>query len=481
MADGQKSFTDTLDQVINQTVQPLSDFVSSIVFFSVPVFGVSVPLVVFWLFGASIILTVYLRFVNIRGFFEAFRIINSPEERKDHPGEISHFKALTAALSGTVGLGNIASVPIAIALGGPGAAFWMVLAGFFGMTTKFVECTLAVKYRRINPDGTVSGGPMFYIEAVFSRMGFGPVGKGLAIFFAVMTLGGSMSIFQVNQAHAQFAVATGIDIPLLFGVLMAGAVLVVILGGLRRISDVTSRLVPAMAIVYLSAGVIILLVNAGAVPGAIATIVTEAFAPQAVAGGFVGALIQGIRRATYSSEAGVGSAAIAHAAVKTNTPVTEGYVALLEPFTDTVIVSLMTALIIVSTGAYLPYVGFEGDIPGIVLTSAAFATVFDWFPAVLSFSAILFAFSTLVTWAYYGTKAINYLFNESKAAEIAYKIVLCSFLATGAAVPLLTVVDFIDSMLFAMAIPNVLALYLLMPEVRRDVLAYEQAKREGRA
>ncbi|GAB4521276.1 MAG: alanine/glycine:cation symporter family protein [Parvularculaceae bacterium] len=460
---------------INETLTPVADFVSSIVFFSIDINGVALPLVVIWLIGAGIVTTVYLRFVNIRGFLEAFRIIRTPEKRTDHPGEITHFQALTAALSGTVGLGNIASVPVAIALGGPGAAFWMVLAGFLGMTTKFVECTLAVKYRRINPDGTVSGGPMYYIEHVFRRMGVGPLGRALAVFFAIMTLGGSMSVFQVNQAHAQFTAATGVSAPLIFGILMSGAVGLVILGGIRSIARVTSRLVPLMAIIYLAAGVIILIVNAPGVPTALWAIIHDAFAPDAVAGGMIGAMIQGIRRATYSSEAGVGSAAIAHSAVKTDTPITEGYVALLEPFTDTVVVSLMTALIIVVTGSHLLYV--PGEVEGIQLTSAAYESVFGWFPIILSISAMLFAFSTLVTWAFYGVKAVTYMVGESKIAELIYKIALVAILSTGAAISLSAVIDFIDSMLFAMAAPNIIALYLLLPEVRRDMLAYEKRRK----
>ena len=460
---------------INETLSPVADFVSSIVFFSININGVELPLIVGWLIGAGLITTIYLRFVNIRGFIEAFRIIRGADARVDHPGEITHFQALTAALSGTVGLGNIASVPVAIAIGGPGASFWMVLAGFLGMTTKFVECTLAVKYRRINPDGTVSGGPMYYIEHVFRRMGVGPLGRGLAIFFAVMTLGGSMSIFQVNQAHAQFTAASGVSAPVIFGVLMAGAVGVVILGGIKSIARVTSRLVPLMAAVYLAAGLIILIVNATGLPSALWSIIHDAFAPDAVAGGVVGAVIQGVRRATYSSEAGVGSAAIAHSAVKTDTPITEGYVALLEPFTDTVVVSLMTALIIVVTGSHLLYV--PGQVEGIQLTSAAFESVFGWFPIILSISALLFAFSTLVTWAYYGVKAVTYVFGESQIAELIYKLALVAVLSTGAAVSLSAIIDFIDSMLFAMAAPNIIALYLLLPEVRRDMLAYERRKR----
>ena len=465
-----------LSDQINNALTPFADFVSSIVFFSVHIGDVRIPLVVVWLITAAIVITVYLRFINIRGFGHAINILRGATHRKDHPGEISHFQALVSALSGTVGLGNIASVPIAIAIGGPGAPLWMIVAGFFGMSSKFAECALAVKYRRENPDGTVTGGPMFYIAHVFERRGLKTLGKGLALFFAVMTIGGSVSIFQVNQAHAQFSTATGISAPLIFGPIMAVLVGVVVIGGIKSIAQVTSRLVPFMVALYMGAGVIILIVNFTAIPEAFGVIVRSAFGAEAAAGGVIGAIVAGIQRATYSSEAGVGSAAIAHSAVRTNEPLTEGYVALLEPFADTVVVCVMTSLIVVVSGAYLLYE--PNALEGIQITSAAFATVFDWFPAVLAISAILFAFSTLVTWVYYGTKGVAYIFNESVLADRTYKILICLVLATGASVSLSAIVDFIDSMLFAMAVPNIIAIYLLLPELRRDVLAYE-AKRKA--
>ncbi len=469
-ADGAPSLADR----INNALTPVSDWVSSIIFYSVDVFGVSLPLVVVWLMAASVILTFAFRFVNVRGFLHGWRLIFNPKQHFDSPGEISHFQALSAALSGTVGLGNIASVPVAVALGGPGAIFWMILAGFFGMSAKFAECALAVKYRKVLPDGRILGGPMFYIEDVFSRMGMKTLGKGAAIFFAIMAMGASISVFQVNQSHAQFANVTGVSAPVTYGVIMSAAVAFIILGGIKRIGAAARLIVPAMGVLYVGAAVLILLLNAPAIPAAVQTILESAFGLDAAGGGLVGALINGMKRATYSSEAGVGSAAIAHAQVRTKEPLTEGYVALLEPFIDTVVVCTLTGLVVVVTGAYVPYL-FNPDVVGIEITSAAFESAFDWFPYLLLVASVLFAFSTLVGWAFYGSQAAAYLFGPSKRTDVIFKLTLCFLLSTGAAVSLSAILNFIDSMLFGMAIPNIIALYLLLPELRRDVKKYDAA------
>jgi len=464
-------------QAINDTVAPFSAAANAVIFFGVEIGGVKLPLVVVWLLTAATVLTVRLGFINIRGFRHALALLFRRTEARSKaagvaaPGEISHFQALTAALSGTVGLGNIASVPIAIVLGGPGAMFWMMLAGGLGMASKFAECALAVKYRKVHADGGISGGPMYYIEAIFRRRGAPRLGKGLAIFFAIMAIGGSVSVFQVNQAHAQFESVTGLSAPLLFGGLMAGGVAVIILGGIRSIGRVTAILVPAMGALYLGAGLVIILANITAFPAAIALVFKSAFGFEAAAGGFVGALIVGIQRATYSSEAGVGSAAIAHAAVRTDEPLTEGFVALLEPFIDTVVVCAVTAMVIIVTGAYEPYVGAD-SLKGIVITSDAFASLFSWYPYILLASVILFAFSTLVSWAYYGSQAAAYLFGRNRRTDTTFKLLLCLALSTGAAIELSAIVDFIDAMLFGMCIPNIIAIYLLLPELQADLAKY---------
>ena len=469
MADGAAL---SLADRINNTLTPVSDWVSSIIFYSVNVFGVSLPLVVVWLMAAAVILTFANRFVNIRGFTHGWNLVWNPKKHIDSPGQISHFQALSAALSGTVGLGNIASVPVAVALGGPGAIFWMILAGFFGMSAKFAECALAVKYRKVLPDGRVLGGPMFYIEEAFSRIGLKPLGKAAAIFFAIMAMGASVSVFQVNQSHAQFANVTGISAPLTFGIILATGVAVIILGGITRIGAIMRIIVPAMGVLYVGAALIILFMNLPAIPDAVRTIIESAFGLDAAGGGLVGALINGMKRATYSSEAGVGSAAIAHAQVRTKEPMTEGYVALLEPFIDTIVVCTITGLVVVVTGVYEPFL-FNPDVVGIEITSAAFESAFGWFPYILMVASVLFAFSTLVGWAFYGSQAAAYLFGPSRATDVIFKLTLCFLLSTGAAVSLSAILNFIDSMLFGMAIPNIIALYLLLPELRRDVKAYE--------
>ena len=470
MADADQS-TNLADS-INNALTPLADAVSSVIFFSVNVAGVSMPLVVAWLGIAAIVITFYLRFINLRGFRHGWSLLIKPRHSEGAKGEISHFEALSSALSGTVGLGNIASVPVAITLGGPGAVFWMILIGFFGMSAKFAECALAVKYRKELPDGRILGGPMFYIEAALARIGLKTLGKAAAIFFAIMAIGASISVFQVNQAHAQFANVTGLAAPITFGVIISALVGVVIIGGIRRIGRVARIIVPFMGLVYVSAGLVIILMNISALPAAIETIFLSAFGLDAAGGGLVGALINGMRRATYSSEAGVGSAAIAHAQVKTKEPLSEGYVALLEPFIDTVVVCTITALVVILSGAYAPYL-FQADVKGIEITSAAFESAFGWFPYILMVASVLFAFTTLVSWAFYGSQAAAYLFGATRRVDIAFKLLLCLALSTGAAVSLSAIIDFIDSMLFAMAIPNLLAVYLLLPELRRDIKDYE--------
>ena len=457
----------------DEAFAPVAEFFNRLVFFSVKAGPADIPLVVAGLGLSSIALTFAFRFLNIRGFLHAWKILVKGAPTDQHTkGEISHFEALSAALSGTIGLGNIASVPIAIALGGPGAIFWMLVAGFFAMSTKFAECTLAVKYRKIGPDGRVSGGPMYYIEAAFLRLRRPRLGKVLAVAFALMAVGASVSIFQINQAYVQFERVTDINAPFLFGVVLALLVAVIVLGGIKSIAKVTSRLVPAMCALYLGAGFIILAVNASEIPSVLSQIWMGAFGLDAAAGGAVGAIINGLKRATYSSEAGTGSSAIAHSAVRTDNPLTEGYVGLVEPFIDTIVVCLTTGLIILVTGAW------QSGLPmGIGMTSYAFESVFPWFSYILCASVILFAFSTAVSWAYYGSKAVGYLANDNARVDVIYKLGLCAVLSTGATVQLVHIVDFIDAMLFAMAVPNLIAVFILLPELKRDLMTYEKQLR----
>jgi len=450
-----------------QAFEQFSTALASVVFYSFQVQGVAIPVTVLWLMCGAIVFTCYLGFINIRGFRHALRVVRGDFADKNDKGEISQFQALSAALSGTVGTGNIAGVAVAITLGGPGATFWMIVAGFLGMTTKFVECTLAVKYRQILPDGTVAGGPMYYIKAALEKYNLPRLGKFLAGFFAVACVFGSAGFVHVNQGFVQVKTVTGFDNAWLFGFIYAVLVALVIVGGIKSIGRVTSKLVPLMCGIYLAAALVIIGLHWQDIPGALLTIVKGAFAPEAAYGGVIGVLIQGFRRAAYSNEAGIGSSPIAHAAARTNDPVSEGFVGLLEPFIDTVVICTISALVIILTGAYL-----QTGLDGVQLTSSAFASVFDWFPLVLMVALLLFGYSTVVSWAYYGQKGWGYLFGEHKYSIRSYKVLICAVVAMGAVPNVLAVFDFIDSMIFLMAVPNILALYLLLPEVKQDLQLY---------
>lgn len=465
----------TLDQRINEAIEPFAQGISNTVFYEIPITSeIGIPFVLIWLMGGGIFFTFYFKFVNIRQFKFAFDVVRGRYTDPKEEGEVSHFQALSTALSGTVGLGNIAGVAIAISLGGPGALLWMILGGFIGMSTKFVECTLGVAYRKIDENGIVYGGPMYYLSEGFAEKNLPGIGKFLAVFFAIMCIGGSFgggNMFQSNQAFQQFDnVAPGILTGggWIFGVIIAFFVGLVIIGGIKSIAKVTERVVPLMVVIYLLAAFVIVFLNIEKVPESIGIIVSEAFAPTAVAGGFVGVLIQGFRRAAFSNEAGIGSASIAHSAVKTRHPASEGIVALLEPFIDTIIVCTMTALVIVITGVY----STGNDVDGVTLTSEAFGSVIGWFPYVLSISVIFFAFSTMLAWSYYGLQSWTYLFGKSEASRYSYKLLFCTFIVIGAASTLDNVVEFSDAMIFAMCFPNIIGLILLAPKVREYLNSY---------
>ncbi len=463
-----------LDRAIDEAISPMTSVISDVIFFSLNIAGLDVPVIAFWLITAGFIFSLYFRFPNIRYFGLALRIVRGQYTRDDEPGDLTHFQALSAALSGTVGIGNIAGVAVAISIGGPGAMFWMILAGLLGMATKMVECTLGVAYRRINADGTVSGGPMYYIHKGLAERGFARLGVFLASLFAIFGIGASITLFQVNQAFAQFSEATGFQNGLAFGIVIAFAVGLVIIAGVRKIGLVAQALVPLMTFVYLAAGFIILCLHLEQVPAACVSIVVEAFAPEGVSGGVIGAMIIGLQRATYSNESGIGSAAIAHSAVKTREPSSEGLVALLEPFIDTIVVSTMTALVVIVTGAYK----IQG-LSGIEITSAAYASVFPWFPNILAIAVVLFAYTTMLTWSYYSVKCWTYLAGESYWTNLGYKLVYCLFLSTGAVISMKATIEFADAMFFAMAIPNVIALYILGPRVKREIEGYIARIRSG--
>lgn len=473
-----------LDKKINDVVQPATDLVSSIVFYPIQLgeeATTAMPLVIIFLLGSAAFFTIYFKFINLRSFRTAFQTVKGTYNDPNDLGEVTHFQALTAAVSGTVGLGNIAGVAIAISLGGPGATFWMITAGLLGMSSKFVECTLGVRYREIGPDGRVYGGPMYYLTKGLEEKGLGKLGKGLAIFFAIMCAGGSFgggNMFQSNQAAKQFLVMTEITSPsagTYFGIFMAAMVALVIIGGIKRIGAVTEKVVPFMCGIYVVAAIVVIIVNAASLPATLGKIFGEAFNPMAVAGGFVGVLVQGFRRGAFSNEAGVGSAAIAHSAVKTNHPASEGIVALLEPFIDTVLICTMTAIVVVITGDY----NNAGAIGGVEVTSKSFASVIPWFPYVLTVSVILFAFSTMISWSYYGLQAWLFLFGKNKFNEVLYKVIFCLFVVLGAGASLSAVTDFSDAMIFAMAVPNLIGLFFLLPVVKMELARYKAYIKSG--
>lgn len=471
---------DGIDARINEAIKPAADMVSSLVFVSFPFAGVQIPFVLVWLIFAATLFTLYFRFINLRAFRHGFQLVRGDYSDPLAAGEVTHFQALATALSGTVGLGNIAGVAVAVSLGGPGATFWMILAGLLGMSSKFVECTLGVKYRNEYTDGTVSGGPMYYLSKGLAERSnkLKTLGRVLAILFAIFCVGGSFgggNMFQANQSFAQLVAVTGgetswlADKGWLFGLVIAFLVGLVVIGGIRSIARVTSKIVPLMAVIYVTAGVIIIAMNFSQVPMAFGAIVTGAFSPEGIAGGVIGVLFQGFKRAAFSNEAGIGSAAIAHSAVKTNRPVTEGFVALYEPFVDTVVVCTITALVIIITGSWNPSIDPS---QGVALTSAAFESSISWFPWVLTIAVILFAFSTMISWSYYGLKAWTYLFGESMITDVTYKFLFLFFIVVGASMQLGSVIDFSDAMIFAMAFPNILGLYFLLPVVKKELDSY---------
>jgi len=451
---------------------------SALIFFDVAFWdnaagdAIQIPLVVLWLIVGAVFFTLRFQFVNVRAFRHAIDCVRGRYTKPEEHGEITHFQALSAALSATVGLGNIAGVAVAVGLGGPGAVFWMVFAGFLGMTSKFAECTLGQMYRVIRPDGHVSGGGMHYLYSALAERGFPGAGRFLAGLFAVMCIGGSFgggNMFQSNQAFKQFSVITGIEsqfAALLFGLAIAVLVGLVIIGGIKRIGEVAAAIVPFMCGLYLLCGAFILLSNADQVLPGIATIFHSAFTLDAGIGGLAGVLIQGFRRAAFSNEAGAGSAAIVHSAAITDEPVREGIVALLEPFIDTLVVCTMTGLVIVITGAYADPEAGEG----IAMTSWAFASVFSWFPYLLSLTAVLFAFSTMISWSYYGEQCWAHLFGGGSV--MVYKGLFLVFVCLGAVFQANAVIDFGDMMILGMAFPNIFGVMLLSGHIKKELDRY---------
>ncbi|MDP5306763.1 alanine/glycine:cation symporter family protein [Paracoccus spongiarum] len=483
----------TIDERVNEIFASSTGWFVNFIFANFP--GTSFPWIVAWLVIGATVFTIYFGFIQFRAFGHSIALVRGDYSDPNDAGEVSHFQALATALSGTVGLGNIAGVAVAVSVGGPGATFWMILAGLLGMASKFTECTLGVKYRNEYADGKVSGGPMYYMVKGFAERGL-PGGRFMAILFAIFCILGSFgggNMFQSNQAHAQLTNVFGAYPGWITGVIFAVIVFLVIVGGLKSIARVTEKIVPLMGVIYVGTALIIIVMNAGMIGDAFGQIFRGAFTWDGAVGGAIGALIQGFRRAAFSNEAGVGSAAIAHSAVRTKEPITEGFVSLLEPFIDTVVICTMTALVIVITGQLItdPNTGMFilneagtriqtiGDTSGVALTSAAFSSAFGWFRYVLAVAVILFAFSTMISWSYYGLKAWTFLFGEGQTKELIFKVIFCIFVIIGAAANLGPVIDFSDAAIFAMAVVNIIALYLLMPIVKAEMNSYLSRLKSG--
>ncbi len=505
-AQEQQSTSEKIDTVFKK----YTNWFVEAIFYEIPFSDTfQIPWVLIVLIGGALYFTIYFKLINITGFATAIRVIRgkyediekhgadtlygdpTPNEGVDLPetirdesadGEVSHFQALTAALSATVGLGNIAGVAVALSIGGPGATFWMIVAGLLGMASKFAECTLGVKYRDVGADGTVYGGPMYYLTKGLKEKGVAGLGKVLAVLFSIFVIGGSFgggNMFQANQAAAQFVKLFDIQNAnggLYFGIVMAVLVGVVIIGGIKRIASVTEKVVPFMAGMYVLAALIILGANFTLIDDAFGLIFEGAFSGLGIAGGLIGVMIQGIRRGAFSNEAGVGSAAIAHSAVRTKYPASEGIVALLEPFIDTVIICTMTALVIIITN-------FDGSVmqygvpikEGVENTAIAFDSVIPHFSIILTIAVILFAFSTMISWSYYGMQGWIYLFGRGKVTELVYKLFFLFAVVIGASISLGAVINFSDAMIFAMVVPNIIGVLLLTPVVRKELKRYMKA------
>jgi AGCS family alanine or glycine:cation symporter len=477
-----------MDKLVNQIFQPLVRFLDSILFWDpFQLLGINlpvkIPFIIIWLIVAAFIFTFYFRFVNLRGLKHAWELVIGKYDKDGHKGEISHFQALATATASTVGLGNIAGVAVAITMGGPGATFWLIVAGFLGMTTKFVECTLGVKYRKINVDGSVSGGPMYYLREGLAQKGWVKTGKILAVVFAVFASIGTFGIgnmFQSNQMVSQvvttFPSMQGNQ--LYIGLVLAVLVGIVIIGGIKGIARVNDKLFPIMAGIYILSALTVITINYQHIGQAFVHIFNGAFTPDGIQGGVIGVMIIGFRRAAFSNEAGIGSAAIAHSTVKTQKPVTEGFVALLEPFIDTVVICTLTALVIITTGLQHNPDGLAGT----QLTSAAFSTVASWFPYLLLPTIMLFAYTTIISWSYYGVKSIDFLLGDwverknGKRIWVTriYQFFFLAITALGSVLSLEAVVDFSDMLILAMAVPNIIGLYILAPVVRKELKEYRK-------
>ena len=453
----------------------INDFFGIFVGFLAPILFMQIngfPLIVVVLLFGGLVFTLYFRFINVRGFMHSIDIIKGKYDNPKDTGQISHFQALTSALSATIGLGNIAGVAVAVSLGGPGAVFWMVFIAFFSMSAKFVSCTLGQLYRKINNDGSVSGGPMYYLNYGLKERGYGTLGKVLGGMYAIFIIGGAFgggNMFQANQSYELFGKLIGLP-NYIYGILLAILVGCVIVGGIKRIGQTTEKIVPFMVLLYVGASLFIIITNIGKLPGVLSSILSQAFVPDAAYGGFIGAIVTGIKRGVFSNEGGVGSASIAHSAAKTDEPVREGIVAMIGPFIDTIVVCFMTASVILITKDSNPLYQVGGGINGAELTSAAFGSAISWFPLILSIVVFLFSFSTMISWYYYGDKGWKYLFGDSSIKV--YQAMYLSCIVLGAVASLGNVIDFSDMMILSCGFPNIIGCLFLLPILKTKLDEY---------
>lgn len=479
--DGGAAVALTIDQQLDRALKPVADAAIGFIFTPVTVMGNDIPAIILWLLAIGVFSSVYLGFVNFRLLRLSCQLLCGKFQSSNRQGQISNWQALSTSLSATVGLGNIAGVAVAVSMGGPGATVWMILMGFLGMNTKFLECALGVKYRHIAEDGEVSGGPMYYIARGFKDRGLPRLGKILALCFAVCCIGGAVgggNMFQSNQTYQMFMRVAGegnflADKGWLFGVILSVMVGAAIIGGIKSIARVSEKIFPTMATLYMAICLIVIIGNYAAVPGAVVSIIQGAFAPDAAVGGLIGAMVAGIRRAVFSNEAGIGSAPIMHSAVKSDSHISQGIISMLNPFIDTVVICTMTALVIAVTGVYEGGNGVEG----ITLTANAFETIGGWTIYWLGLTVFLFAYSTMIAWYYLGEKGFTFIAGRSPAKVLAFKVFYCLFVIIGAAVNLTHLIDLTDALFFAMAIPNVIALYVMAPEIKKDLREYLEKMR----
>lgn len=472
---------DSIDQIIDSTVGPIANVLDAIVFAELPIFG-GIPLIVIWLMAAAIFLTFWLRFQPITGAKHSFNVIRGKFARKSDPGEISSFQALATELSGTIGLGNIAGVAVAVSVGGPGAALWIAAFGLLGMSVKMAEATLGVMFRKVKEDGTIAGGPMYYLRDGLASIGWKKTGATLAWLYALFTLLGvyGADLFQSNQVADIIATSSGSeflqDNRWILGIIIATLVGLVIIGGVKSIGKWTSRITPAMALLYLVSVVAVIGANIDEVPAALASMVEGVFSPEGVSGGVVGVAVIGIQRALFSNAAGVGTAGFAHSASKNRRPATEGFNAMWGPFFDSVIVCMLTATAIVITGVHE---NTGGEVEGVTLTASAFATVASWFPYILTVCVALFGFSTVLAYAYYFEQAGVYIFGDSPTTRWVLKFLWVIGPIIGSSASLTAVITFADAAFFLMAIPNLLGIYFLANVLRREILSYKEAVNAG--